>query len=59
MSVRSTRDALGDCLPLMGEKYKEIVCLDADLGKATKLASFGKAFPERFFPAVPLGKRST
>ena len=40
MSVRSTRDALGDCLPLMGEKYKEIVCLDADLGKATKLASF-------------------
>lgn len=47
--IKATRDALGDCLPVLGEKYKEIVCLDADLGKATKLANFGKVFPERFF----------
>src|SRR5688500_2826993 len=47
--MKATRDALGDRLPLMGEKHDNIVVLDADLGKATKLDSFGKKFPERFF----------
>jgi transketolase len=47
--MKATRDALGDWLPTMGKKYDNIVALDADLGKATKLASFKKANPERFF----------
>jgi transketolase len=33
----------------MGEKHNNIVALDADLGKATKIASFGQAHPDRFF----------
>lgn len=49
MKVVATRDALGDCLPLMGEQYKEIIVLDCDLAKATKLDKFMKAFPARSF----------
>lgn len=49
MNIKATRDALGDILPKMGEEHKEIVVLDCDLGKATKLANFGKKFPDRFF----------
>jgi len=47
--MRATREAFGDCLPVMGEKHNNIVALDADLGKATKIASFGQAHPDRFF----------
>lgn len=47
--MKATRDALGYQLPLMGELYKNIVALDADLSKATKLDSFFKKFPERSF----------
>ena len=47
--MRATREAFGNHLPVMGEKYDNIVALDADLGKATKIASFGQAHPERFF----------
>ena len=47
--MRSTREAYGEHLPVMGEKYDNIVALDADLGKATKIASFGQSHPDRFF----------
>ena len=47
--MKATREAFGNHLPVMGEKYDNIVALDADLGKATKIASFGQAHPERFF----------
>ena len=47
--MKATRDAFGYQLPLMGDKYDNIVALDADLGKATKIASFGQSHPERFF----------
>ena len=47
--MRATREAFGEHLPVMGEKYNNIVALDADLGKATKIASFGQAHPDRFF----------
>ncbi len=47
--MKATRDALGDHLPTMGHKHKDIVALDADLGKATKLAKFGSEHPDRFF----------
>ena len=39
--MKATRDAFGKHLPIMGKKHKNIVALDADLGKATKIASFG------------------
>ena len=47
--MRAVREAFGYQLPLMGEKYDNIVALDADLGKATKIASFKESHPERFF----------
>jgi len=47
--MRATREAFGEHLPVMGEKHDNIVALDADLGKATKIASFGQSHPERFF----------
>jgi len=47
--MKATRDAFGHQLPLMGDKYKNIVALDADLGKATKIASFKEKHPKRFF----------
>jgi transketolase len=47
--MKATREAFGNHLPIMGDKYDNIVALDADLGKATKIASFGQAHPERFF----------
>mgnify|MGYP003316095746 FL=1 len=47
--MRATREAFGEHLPIMGERYDNIVALDADLGKATKIASFREAHPDRFF----------
>ena len=47
--MRATREAFGSHLPLMGDKYDNIVALDADLGKATKIASFEEKHPNRFF----------
>ena len=47
--MKATREAFGNHLPIMGDKYDNIVALDADLGKATKIASCGESYPERFF----------
>ena len=47
--MRATREAFGEHLPVMGEKHSNIVALDADLGGATKIRSFGQAHPDRFF----------
>ena len=47
--MKATRDAFGDHLPLMGEKHKDIIALDADLGKSTKIASFKESHPSRFY----------
>ena len=46
--MRATREAFGNHLPIMGNNYDDIVALDADLGKATKIASFGQSHPDRF-----------
>jgi transketolase len=46
---KSTRQAFGESLALLGEKHQEIVVLEADLGKSTKTEIFAKKFPERFF----------
>lgn len=45
----ATRAAFGDALAKLGEKYPEIVCLDADLSKSTMSMHFAKKFPDRFF----------
>ena len=44
----ATREAYGNALAEFGEKYKNLVVLDADLSKSTKTAVFEKKFPERF-----------
>jgi transketolase len=45
----ATRAAFGETLARLGEKYPEIVCLDADLSKSTMSMHFAKKFPDRFF----------
>ena len=47
--MKATRDAFGNHFPAMGDKYDNIVALDADLGKATKIASFKESHSDRFF----------
>ena len=44
----STRDAYGRVLVELGEKYKDIVVLDADLSRSTMTKYFGEKFPGRF-----------
>ncbi len=46
---KPTREAYGEVLLEIGEKYKEVVVLDADLSKSTYTFLFGQKFPERFF----------
>ncbi len=43
----ATRDSYGNALVALGEKYDNLVVLDADLAAATKTGTFKKAFPER------------
>ncbi len=47
--AKATRVSFGEKLAELGETYKNIVVLDADLSESTKSAMFGKKFPERFF----------
>jgi transketolase len=46
---KATRDAYGEALRDLGREHQQIVVLDADLAKSTKSATFGEAFPDRFF----------
>ena len=43
----ATRESYGNMLVTLGEKYKDIVVLDADLAAATKTNIFKEKFPER------------
>ena len=45
----ATRVAYGDALVALGERYEDVVALDADLSVSTQSAKFGKLFPDRFF----------
>ena len=45
----ATRDGYGKALVELGEKYDNVVVLDADLAGATKTSVFQKAFPNRHF----------
>jgi len=49
MKKVATRDSYGNALKELGEKYDNIVVLDADLAGATKTGVFKKAFPDRHF----------
>jgi len=43
------RETFGSFLANSGEKYKNIVVLDADLSSSTKTHKFAERYPERFF----------
>ena len=43
----ATREAYGNALAEFGEKYENLVVLDADLAEATKTGIFKKAYPDR------------
>jgi len=43
------RNAYGEALVELGDIYKNLVVLDADLSKSTKTIKFAKEFPDRFF----------
>ncbi len=45
----ATREAYGTALAELGEKYKNIVVMDADLSKSTYTCKFLEKFPDRFF----------
>lgn len=51
MEKQATRDAYGKALLELGQRYENVVVLDADLSKSTKTADFAKAFPDRFINA--------
>ena len=45
----STRQAFGETLGNLGERYPQIVCYDADLSKSTQSHIFAQKYPKRFF----------
>lgn len=47
--MEATRDAFGKQLVESAKGRENIVAINADLGKATKLSMFGDAYPDRFF----------
>lgn len=51
MEKQATREAYGKALVELGQKYSDVVVMDADLSKSTKTADFAKVFPERFINA--------
>jgi len=47
--AKASRESFGEALAALGEKYPDVVVLDADLSKSTKSDLFAKKFPGRFF----------
>ncbi len=45
----ATRQAYGQVLLELGNRYDNLIVMDADLSKSTMTADFSKAYPERFF----------
>ena len=45
----SMRDAFGQALLDMADKYPSLVVLDADVSTSTKTLKFGQQYPQRFF----------
>jgi len=46
---QATRDAFGDALVELGEKYPTVVTVDGDVGNSTRTEPFAKKYPERSF----------
>jgi transketolase len=46
---KNPREAYGQALVALGRADKDVVALEADLGKSTRSVLFQEAFPERFF----------
>lgn len=49
MEMMSSRSAYGEALVKLGAANKNIVVLEADLGKSTMTFMFGDEYPERYF----------
>ncbi|MBR5291485.1 MAG: transketolase family protein [Clostridia bacterium] len=49
MNFNSQRNAYGETLVELGKENKDIVALEADLGKSTMSIKFQQAYPERYF----------
>jgi transketolase len=49
MKMQNPRQVYGEALTELGTENKNIVVLEADLGKSTMTVLFEQAFPERFF----------
>lgn len=48
----ATRNAYGETLVELAEKYPELVVLDADLSGSTMTKFFAAAYPQRFLTAA-------
>lgn len=46
---KATRASFGEALVELGQEFKNIVVMDADLSKSTKSEGFAKKYPDRFF----------
>lgn len=46
---KATREGYGAALVKLGEKYDNLIVMDADLAAATKTGMFKKAFPDKFY----------
>lgn len=46
---KAIRDGFGQAILKLGEEYREVVALSADLISSTRLTDFRKKFPDRFF----------
>ncbi len=46
---KATRDAFGNSLAALGDRLRDIVVVDGDVGNSTRTEVFGKKHPERFF----------
>ncbi|MDA9189489.1 transketolase family protein [bacterium] len=49
MSKIATRKSFGEALAQLGDKYQNVVALDADLAKSTQSMLFAEKYPHRFF----------
>lgn len=47
--LEDVRNAYGDTLVSLGERFNDVVVMDADLAESTKTIKFKKRFPKRFF----------
>lgn len=46
---KATREGYGAALVKLGDKYDNLIVMDADLAAATKTGMFKKAFPDKFY----------